>query len=79
MERLHKQALIELVRKIINVEGSEEEVDQWLELLERNVPHPEVSDLIFYPEEESTPEQIVEKALSYKPLPLAGGSEAGKR
>lgn len=39
-----------------------------LELLKKNVPDPRISNYIFY--DELTPEQIVDKALSYKPIQL---------
>lgn len=68
--RLTRDQLIELVKKIVQAEGTEEEIDLLIETLEANVPHPEVSDLIFYPEEEMTPEEIVDKALAYKPIQL---------
>lgn len=68
--KLNKEELIELVKKIINSEGSEEEINNWIDILEQNVPDPEISDLIFYPEKEMTPEEIIEKALSYKPIQL---------
>lgn len=64
-----KEELIKLVEKIKKCEGTEEEIDAMIKLLERNVPHPEVSDLIFW-DEEKTPQEIVELALSYKPIIL---------
>ena len=69
-DKLNRQQLIDLVTKIINVEGSEEEIDVWITTLEKNVPHPNVSDLIYYPDEEMTAEEIVDKALSYRPIQL---------
>ncbi len=66
---MSKEELIKLVEKIKNCEGTEEELDGMIELLENNVPHPEVSDLIFWGEEK-TPQEIVELALSYKPIML---------
>lgn len=66
-----KNDLIELVRKIIECEGTEEEIDNWLQEVKSSVNHPAVSDLIFYPENDDiTPEEIVEVALSYQPLEL---------
>lgn len=41
-----------------------------IEVVERNVPHPEVSDLIYWNDEDFTPEQIVDIALAYKPIQL---------
>ncbi len=64
--KLSREELIILVEKIINCEGTEEEIDQMIEIVEKNVPHPEVSDLIFWDEEDLSPEQIVDKALNYK-------------
>ncbi len=69
-KKLTKEELIELVRKIMYAEGTEEEIDKWMDVVEANVPHPEVSDLIFYPKKEMSPKEIVEEALSYKPIKL---------
>ncbi len=60
--------LIDLVNKIINCEGTEEEIDNMILLLEENVVYPDVSDLIFY--DEKTAEEIVDIALAYKPIQL---------
>lgn len=45
--QMRKEELVELVRKIQNCEGNEEEVDRMIEILEANVRYPEISDLIF--------------------------------
>lgn len=37
----------ELVNKICNPKLSDEEVSEYIEILEENVPHPNPSDLIF--------------------------------
>ncbi|GAB1856940.1 hypothetical protein MHTCC0001_17760 [Flavobacteriaceae bacterium MHTCC 0001] len=64
-----REELISLVKDITTVENkTEKEIDELLEVLKQNVPDPEVSDLIYY--DELTPEQIVDKALSYKPIQL---------
>ena len=39
-----------------------------IELLEQNVTDPEVTNYIFY--EENTPEEVVDKALAYRPIIL---------
>ena len=62
--------MINLVNRIVECEGSEEEIDEMIEVVKRNVPHPEISDLIYWNDEELTPEQIVDKALEYKPIQL---------
>ncbi|MEO1255797.1 MAG: bacteriocin immunity protein [Bacteroidota bacterium] len=60
-----KSELVEVVSRIIN---GDEHTDFYLAVLNVNTPHPSVSDLIFWPEkEESTPEEIIETALGYKP------------
>ena len=48
--------------------STEEERDAMVELFELSVPDPEAANLIFHHKPELTPEEIVEKALSYKPL-----------
>lgn len=73
--KLTKQELVNLVDRIMNAEySSEEERDGWIELLEKNVLYPEVSDLIFYSDKEMTPEEVVEAALAYRPIILPAKS-----
>ena len=73
--KLSKRALIELVEKIIRVQGTEEEVNEWVHLFEQNVLHPEASGLIFWSSDyglgrSPSAEEIVEAALNYKPIQL---------
>ncbi|GKU78142.1 bacteriocin immunity protein [Paenibacillus sp. L3-i20] len=63
---LNREDLVELVSKIMNVEGSEEEIAEMIDILKRNVPHPELSDLIFWNSKDLTPKEVVDEALSYK-------------
>ncbi|WP_454054447.1 bacteriocin immunity protein [Clostridium sp. Marseille-Q7071] len=70
LKQLTREELISLVSKIVECEGIEEEIDEMIEVVERNVPHPEVSDLIYWNEEDLIPEQIVDIALAYKPIQL---------
>ena len=67
-KRLGNEELLELITCLMNVEGTENETAYWLELLEQNVPHPNVSDLIYWPVCEMTPEEILAEALAYKPI-----------
>jgi len=69
-QTLSREELIALVTRIMDADGTEEEINDMITLLERNVPHPEVSDLIFYPEKEMTAEEVVDAALAYKPIQL---------
>ena len=63
-----REEIILLVDKIMKCQGSEKEIDEMMELLEKNVIDPEVSNYIFY--EENTPEEVIDKALAYKPIIL---------
>ncbi|MFD0999425.1 bacteriocin immunity protein [Ohtaekwangia kribbensis] len=64
-----REELIQLVKDITTPTGkTEEEVNKLIDILEMNVPHPSVTDLIYY--DDLTPEQIVDKALTYKPIQL---------
>ncbi|OQP56229.1 bacteriocin immunity protein [Niastella populi] len=64
----NKQELIVLVQKIMSAKGTQEEIDEWIEELESKVLHPRVADLIYH--ENLTAEEVVEKALAYKPFNL---------
>lgn len=83
-DKLTRDELIKLVRKIKDcntedIKGQDSQMD-WINILKKNVPDPRVSDYIFWPRNhtspprELTPEEIVDKALSYKPFFLAPGS-----
>jgi len=54
----------------MEADGTEQELDEMVELLEASVAHPEVVDLIYYRERELTAEEIVEEALAYVPIQL---------
>jgi Colicin immunity protein / pyocin immunity protein len=74
-QHLTRNELIELVGRIMRGEGdSQEEADRLVDLFVENVPHPEADDLIFYPEKvfgrEPTAEEVVDAALSYRPIEL---------
>ncbi|MGC6432031.1 MAG: bacteriocin immunity protein [Jejuia sp.] len=64
-----RKELISLVENIKDSEDkTEQELDNLINILKRNVLHPEVTDLIYY--NELTPEEIVDKALSYMSIRL---------
>ncbi|MGE7184024.1 bacteriocin immunity protein [Peribacillus sp. NPDC006672] len=65
-KKLSKEELVELVNKIYNPMLSDEEISEYIEVLECNVPHPAPSDLIFWNDEDLSPEEVVEIALAYK-------------
>jgi len=70
MGNLKKDEIIKLIERIIDIDGTEEEINEMILELKRNVPHPKVTNLIYYPPEgkELTPEEIAEEALNYIPL-----------
>ncbi len=78
---MKREELIELGYKIVNCEGSEDEIDELMELFDENVPHPDGANLFFYPENYNarkddisqynpTVEEVVDKALSYRAIQL---------
>ena len=76
-----RDELIDLVRRIMAAEGETEEgADALIARFEANVPRPDASDLSFWPEHaigerrELTPEEVVDIALSHKPIQLGPAS-----
>ncbi|WP_338139486.1 bacteriocin immunity protein [Paenibacillus thiaminolyticus] len=67
---LSNEELVKLVTDIMNAEGTEEEIDSMLDLLCKSVPHPSVSDLIFWNDEDLSPEEIVDIALTHQSIVL---------
>jgi hypothetical protein len=65
-----REQLIALVEKLLSNEGTDEQDHEWLALLARNVPHPHVSDLIYWNEQELSAEEIVDQALAWRPIEL---------
>lgn len=73
---LSRDELITLVERIMNDEGNEQEIDQWLLMVEQNVPHPEISNLIFWNKEDWSAAEIVDIALTYQPILLPPSSQS---
>jgi len=76
-----REELIELGKKIVNCEGTEDEISIMIELFGQNVPHPKGASLFYYPENYNAKlddiskyspsiEEVVDKALNYRPLQL---------
>lgn len=63
-----KDELIELVRRIEDIETYGNDTGFYLEVLSANIMMPNISDLIFY--RNLSPEEIIEEALKYKPMIL---------
>lgn len=70
MEKLTRGEMVDLVGRLMRGEGSDEEANEWINEIHRSVPHPDVSGMIFYPEEELTSEEIIDRAISYRPIEL---------
>ena len=46
MQPLTREQMIDLVRRLQNGEGDDEQTAQWLDTLARSIPNPHISDLI---------------------------------
>ncbi|MER6030728.1 hypothetical protein [Streptomyces sp. NPDC001851] len=65
-----RDELVEMVRRLLRADP---ESDYYLRLLEANVSHPRVSDLVFHPSDalkDVSAEQIVDEAVKYRPIAL---------
>ncbi|MBQ0983429.1 hypothetical protein KBZ10_02545 [Streptomyces sp. F63] len=65
---LSRDQLVELVRRIVAFDGTEEEVDAMEQLFEESVPYPGAYSLIYRHDPELTPEEVVDTALSYEAI-----------
>lgn len=77
-----RDELIELAKRIVAVDtNSEEEHQSLCDLFDQNVPHPNGSNLFYWPanynankidisQYNPTVEEVVDKCLSYKPIIL---------
>jgi len=64
-----REDLIKLIEGIYDsAKKTDEEVFELLEKFKKNVPHPAPSNLIYW--DDLTVEEVVDKALSYKPIQL---------
>jgi len=62
--------LVEIVRRLQNGEGTEEEDLEWLAVLQRELPDPAVTDLIFHHDPSLSAEEVVDEARRYRPIEL---------
>lgn len=76
MTEVTRVELIEWVRKLMNAEGTEAELDDMLSKLQQQVPYAEISNLIYWDDRDLSPEQIVEEALASRPIQLPPPSQS---
>ena len=65
--KINREELIHILTKIMNCIGTEQEIYEMVEFIEKNAPCPGFADLIFWSEKERSPEEIADIILSYKP------------
>ena len=76
-----REKLIDIGRRIVACDGTEEDINILTELFDKNVTHPNGSNLFFYPENYNarrddisnynpSVEEVVDKCLSHKPIQL---------
>lgn len=72
MASLSRQELIELVVRVTNPQPGDSDADlqEIMRTIEDSVPDPNVSAYIFWDNTGMTPEQVIDKALSYRPFAL---------
>ncbi len=70
MKKYSDEEILLVIKKLLNGEGSEEEIEAWFSNeLEEFMPG--ISDLIFYSKEDLKPEQILQRARELsKPILL---------
>ena len=65
-----KTELIELVRRVMEADGTEEELSAIIDTVSRAVPYPGWTNLLYYNDRELSAEEVVAQALAYKPIQL---------
>ena len=70
MARKSREELIHMVQQLIDADLPEEEEDRLVEELKASVLHPRVTDLIYYNTSKLTAEEVVDRALAYRPIEL---------
>lgn len=68
MKLLSRQEMIDLINKVMECEGTEEEQEDLVQKLDEGVLDPEIITYVFWTD--MTPEEIADKALAYKPICL---------
>lgn len=70
MRNKSREELIRMVQQLIDADLPEGEEDRLVEELKLSVLHPRVTDLIYYNSPKLTAEEVVDRALAYRPVEL---------
>lgn len=70
MVRKSREELVRMVQLLIDARLPEEEEDRIVDELKSSVLHPRVTDLIYYNNPKLTAEEVVDRALAYRPIEL---------
>ncbi|MGW1953477.1 bacteriocin immunity protein [Streptomyces sp. NPDC001920] len=70
MSKKSREELIHMVQQLIDANLPEDEEDRIVEELKLSVLHPRVTDLIYYNTPKLTAEEVVDRALAYRPIEL---------
>ena len=70
-----RPTLIAMISKVMNAEGTEDELDRLLNELKELSPRPDITDLIFYPQVEMGAEEIADLLLNWNPESLLPGEK----
>ena len=84
--KLPREELVALVRRIMNADGTEDEIDMLADLFESSVLMPNATALIFWPGNHAprgiapydyhpTPEEVVDRVLAYQSIILGSGGD----
>lgn len=65
-----REELVRMVQLLIDARLPEEEEDRIVDELKSSVLHPRVTDLIYYNTPKLTAEEVVDRALAYRPIEL---------
>jgi hypothetical protein len=66
-----REDLLEIVRHVRGERAGllpESELGYWIQFLAANIPHPHISELLFYSEHLETAEQVLDEALRHRPF-----------
>jgi len=86
--KLSRPELIDLARRILHGEGTEEQIDEWANRFDAAVLMPNASALLLWPDHyqptgvdpatyEPTPEEVVDRVLAHRSIILGPGNEPG--